>query len=801
MRSLPLQSSLIWQSYLLVAIFGTFAPIWPLPASCCLALLVWLDSRLWQWVRLVICLLIFLVIAGFAQTRFQSATFAITHPPPWVDSSQVRICAKVISVQGIPDNRLRLLLTNATPTTGAPLPGNCLWTWEHPQAEPLPGQTVCITRQPRPIGGFANYSAQSYDKSLFAQKIYWRIFSRKHDGNPRISGEPYPLAKLRQELKAHLLTLFGQPTQGQAVLLALLFGDRSLLEPQTITVFSRAAIAHSLALSGQHLAIAGVLGWLVIALCSRVWPAMLLLAPRAQWIFGVSLVFALFYLWLGNAPQSLMRAAFMLLVAGLMLWRHRLFTGMDILAAALLLILLLHPLAALDLGLQLSALSVATILIIWPAFTRIRPSSAKCKLTLRKRIFSSFVKIFFISLAIQIVLMPIAITRFHQAGLYFPVNLFWLPVLAVWILPLGVLGLMLSFLSAPLANSLLALAAWPCDLLIHWLKLAQESGLLQEPALLAPPWTALPAGIIAFCGAACLLTIPPHWTKVRKLLLTGLALLACGPAMRLYNCLDNKIRIEALDAGQGQAILLTLPGQLKLLLDGSGSYSNRFDPGEAIVGPYLCDNAPPQLTAVVNSHPDLDHLGGLFYILKTFRTDYIFHNGRPAQKGRAASWNEIQQKQNALALSEGDLIILGKPENEVVLEVLHPPARTPELQGNAASLVLRLRRRGVGLAIFPGDADKVGLRQILKQKQNPEALVVFAPHHGSDKNLLAAFYQHTKPELVIACCGYLNRWHYPGKKLRAWLVKNGIPLMDTGRLGRITVAISAENTLQVEKVK
>ena len=75
-------------------------------------------------------------------------------------------------MQGLPDNRLRLLLDEVRPQSfdtgsAASLPsapalqGKLAWTWESPVqhaalAPPLPGQTVCLTRRPMPAQGFAN---------------------------------------------------------------------------------------------------------------------------------------------------------------------------------------------------------------------------------------------------------------------------------------------------------------------------------------------------------------------------------------------------------------------------------------------------------------------------------------------------------------------------------------------------------------------------------------------------------------------------------------------------------------------
>ena len=72
-----------------------------------------------------------------------------------------------------------------------------------------------------------------------------------------------------------------------------------------------------------------------------------------------------------------------------------------------------------------------------------------------------------------------------------------------------------------------------------------------------------------------------------------------------------------------------------------------------------------------------------------------------------------------------------------------------------------------------------------------------APHHGSDRSFLPEFYAAVRPEIVLAGCGFRNRWGYPGKRLAAWLAARGIPLLDTGSRGRISVEIPREGPLRV----
>lgn len=435
MRHPPLQAPLLWQTYLGFWIAGITAAPWPLPSLCCALLLLFVDARLWRAARTALASLC--LLAGFLTGYWQLygcpwQTLLTTEeqarqtgqPPQWLhDSAQPpRVCGIVRDMQGLPDNRLRLLLSDVRPayadgrdglasasdaaaippdaanSTVRPLPGKLAWTWEAPTAAialspPLPGQTVCLTRRPMPAQGFANEGQTDWGLWLAAQGVRWRMWTLGNQGEPHISGQPTLSARWRESLRQDFVgALFpaqataqshtggpdetiaadaspppahNKPTpyklsQGKAILLALLFGDRQYLNQQTLNNFASATLVHSLALSGQHLTVAGLVGLLCVLAAARVRPGIYLRRPRAVWALLATLPPALAYLWLGDAPASLLRAAVMLLLLAVYFLRGQPHTTLDVLCAALLCISVVSPLSMLDTGLQLSVLCVGS---------------------------------------------------------------------------------------------------------------------------------------------------------------------------------------------------------------------------------------------------------------------------------------------------------------------------------------------------------------------------------------------------------------------------------------------------------
>ena len=111
-------------------IAGITAAPWPWPSFCCALLLLFADSRLWRPARAccaALCLLAGL-LTGHWQLfggPWQCHAPQVERPqwlPQWQSAPKTppRVCGTVRDVQGLPDNRLRLLLEDVRPEAARP---------------------------------------------------------------------------------------------------------------------------------------------------------------------------------------------------------------------------------------------------------------------------------------------------------------------------------------------------------------------------------------------------------------------------------------------------------------------------------------------------------------------------------------------------------------------------------------------------------------------------------------------------------------------------------------------------------
>ena len=728
----------------------------------------------------------------------------------------------------------RLLLTEVRVTPpDAPeikLPGDLLWTryiWEDETEgvaakAPLAGESVRAALRIREVRGFANPGVSDSAERHNLAGVFFRAYSSEDKDRVVFSGAPALGQAARQALYGRFMTSLGDARDpdapGRAVLPALLFGDRAYLSDAQTDLFAKASLSHSLALSGLHLGFMAALGWFLARFICRLFPGLMLLMPRAKWAVLVAAPLIAAYLWLGGLSPSLLRAALMFACWGIFVFLNRPHPMLDGLFSAVLILFLSDPLIIFDLRLQLSALAVLAIGLALPAASRlaerlIQPASPpRFAHKMEKRVsrpalfFQSEWRAFLrggftllcISAAIQVVLTPLQSYTFNQATPWFILNLLWLPLLSAWVFPLTMLGAALCVIPGLVlpASFALELAARPANWLFNLLGAMDSAQILFAPLVARPCGESILgyAALLAALGL-CLRRLdqqrlfPQAGQKslagILILFLVGTSCLGLGLGRRYIDEHPPGPRARVLDVGQGLSILLEGQSGRRILIDGGGSPLSAFNVGEYVLIPLLTYNRPPRLDAVINTHPDADHLRGLFPVLQRLDVDEFYLTRPPENPEDDARLTETLAARGISPKRPrpGQKIAL---DAEDYLKILYPSAEKSG-GGNALSLAAQLVHAptGRGLLLITGDLTVGGQAKIMKLGPALRSDVIQAPHHGSKNALAEGFYELAAPKLVVAGAGYGNQWGFPSKELREALQALHIPLLDTAACGQI----------------
>ncbi len=235
--------------------------------------------------------------------------------------------------------------------------------------------------------------------------------------------------------------------------------------------------------------------------------------------------------------------------------------------------------------------------------------------------------------------------------------------------------------------------------------------------------------------------------------------------------------VEALDVGQGDAILLR-SGDSAFLVDGGGGFSGSEDFGRARLLPKLLDRGVRSLDGVLLSHPHPDHGAGLFDVLRELRVRAFFH-GDGEDAGELFARLDEEARADGVphrTLRTGERVAWAGGEFRVLRSGGRPFKKDPI---NNESVVL-LYARGGRRILLTGDAGGPAEGEILASL--PAAVrvdILKVGHHGSRTSSRPDFVEAFAPRAALLSCGRRNRFHHPAPETLATLRRLGIPVFRT----------------------
>jgi competence protein ComEC len=285
-----------------------------------------------------------------------------------------------------------------------------------------------------------------------------------------------------------------------------------------------------------------------------------------------------------------------------------------------------------------------------------------------------------------------------------------------------------------------------------------------------PSWWAL---ALALAGVAwCLM--PRGWPLRFAAPLAWLPLVV-PPAPDIS---EGAFRVTALDVGQGASILVETRRRALLFDAGTGPESTHA--GERIVVPFLRATGVSGLDALVVSHGDADHAGGVPAVLGSTDVRQVLGGLPPAHRlwdgANASGIDHLRCATGQRWQWDG-----------VEFEVLWPDAGPLPPRSNEQSCVLKISAGGMS-ALLTGDIGKSSERALVRR--SPESLradVLLVAHHGSNTSSTEPFLDSVHPRIAVFQVGYRNRYGHPHPRVWSSFAARGIALARTDRDGAVRV--------------
>jgi competence protein ComEC len=547
----------------------------------------------------------------------------------------------------------------------------------------------------------------------------------------------------------------GMPAREAALARGFVLGEDEGIDAPTTEDFRRSGLAHLLAVSGENVTLLALLAAAVLGGFG------IPLRERLLWTLGLIAV----YLPLAGGGPSIQRAAVMGAAGLLATLGGRRASRLYALALALGATLAVDPGIAADVGWQLSFAAVAGILLLAAPLREAigaRLGGAGWRRALAEGL----------AVTIAATLATAPLLAFHFETLSTTTllaNALVLPAVApaMW---LGMLGAALAQVPGVPLEPLNGLAA---------LLLAYVAQVASWCA--APSWAELhvhlgPLGLLgAYVALGAALAVLWRYPRV-----AGAAAVAAIAALLLRGLGHGEpglgppaaLRIEVLDVGQGDAILLEPRGAPAVLVDGG-------PPGDGLAAKLQAAGVD-RLGAAVITHDQSDHAAGVEELFGRFPLARLLYARlrRPAlTRARAAGVATVR-------LAAGEEVRSGPLD----LEALWPP---PELLSrplggadpNEQALVLLARWRGFSM-LLTADAEA----EAVPLDPGPVDVLKVA-HHGSEDAGLDALLDRTRPRLAVISVGEGNPYGHPTAATLRSLATHGVRTLRTDREGTVAIDV------------
>ena len=651
-------------------------------------------------------------------------------------------------------------------------------------------------------------NAGEFDYRLYyrSRHICCRMSAKKAEITDR-SADPLKAAaySFRERAREALKQFCTEKDAG--LLSAVLLGDKTQMDEEINDLYQKNGIAHLLAVSGLHVSLIGMglyrllrrlglgFGW------AGVWSGGLLFLYGTMTGFG----------------PSVFRACLMLACSFAASYLGRTYDLLSAMSLAAICLSLENPFVIFTGAFQLSF--GAVFAIGWAG--KELSDGLECK--------KEWENALAVSLAIQLVTGPIVLYHFFEYPLYGIFLNFLVIPLMTYVVGAGIAGLLMGLAgisllaaaagtgslsgAAAAAGHLLELGAvgsmGTCHYIFAWYemlcrltkRLPGSSLILGRPESwkLAVYYGVLAAFLLFLGNRVRKRAETGERTKAGEMMAADREEAAKGRLMdriKIWGFLSSLIafllyrsvsglRIDFIDVGQGDGILLETKKQV-VLVDGGSTQLKKL--GEQRLEPLLKSRGIRKIDMAFVSHGDQDHISGLMWLLEEDTGIEIGRLFLPLPgKGE-----EIYEKLESAAarkgvkadyICAGDLIQSGK----LSLSCLYPYRDTLSSDRNGHSEVL-LAEYGDFSMLLMGDLGTEGEAEIAEVwDEKKQVQILKAGHHGSSTSSSELFLDTVRPQIAVLSYGKDNSYGHPHPEVIERLEERGIASWATEEQGMITV--------------
>lgn len=579
-------------------------------------------------------------------------------------------------------------------------------------------------------------------------------------------------------------------SQNAGIMQSIVLGDRSELDDDVKRLYQKNGISHILAISALHVSLVGI--------CMYDF-----LKRKTGNIASacISTIFILSYLCMTGYSASASRAVIMILVYMLADVLGRTSDGANTLGIASVILLWINPYNIVNSAFWLSFLAMSGIIFIKPLLSNDkniliyinRPD--KKHITFMQMIVFGLADSIITGLCITITTLPVVLIISGQVPVIsILLNIIVIPLMSVIMVSgiftgiAGMFSIRAAYFFAGAGGFVLDFSNVLCEISSHF------------------KYAVIVTGTPGRLKTVLYFTVLIGWVLVHMLTKNKRADTICLSMlvlamMGLHYDMSADMKAAMLDVGQGDSIAVHTKDGMNVLFDGGSTTKKNV--GRYTIYSYLKHCGVRKLDYVFVSHPDKDHINGIYELVEM--CDNTFEIGtvvlpevRKNTSDGADDMSDIEQTvKNAgikiVYASSGDCIKSGK----FVVECVHPCSGYSYESANDYSAVY-LVKYGDFSMLMTGDAEKKAEKCMIEDavKDNrklSDVNVLKTGHHGSKGSSSEEFLKYVKPETALISCGAGNSYGHPHSETLQRLSEADATVYRTDEAGEIIVRVRGDS--------
>lgn len=557
-----------------------------------------------------------------------------------------------------------------------------------------------------------------------------------------------------------------------SLLQAMLLGEKSEVDKETMKLYQDNGISHILVISGWHYSMIGIC---IYGVLKRLGASFIVsggISIGALFMFGLATGFAV------SAIRAFVMFAIM---TGASIW-GRTYDMPTAFSIALLSVLWNNPYRLFQCDFLLSFGAVLGLMLFLPVFEHLVDRNNR------------FLATFLATLAIQLFTLPVMLYFFYEISIYAVlVNCIVLPFVSILSL-FAFAALGVSFFSISLAKIIL----FPAGLILDFYKISCSAAEKLPFSKYVAGQPEIVCILMYYIGIVIWVSVFYYLRnrdKQAKHPIVKICFIGCLGILVLQLMWHDEsgLTVTMLDVGQGEAIYIRTDTGTVMLFDGGSSDINKA--GIYRITPFLKAEGNDTIDYVFLSHLDSDHISGIQEIIEenSVQIGTLFLPDTCLQEDSFQNMQQLARENGITVRYFGRGSIL--QDADVKIAGLHPEPEYQTDSKNDTSIVMLLTYKYFSM-LFTGDLEAGGEQKLLQEHGLTDIDVLQVAHHGSKYSSCETLLDKIKPEYTWISCGAGNQYGHPHQDLINRLKKRKCKIYVTANSGQIQLKTNG-NSMKV----